>query len=70
VEQQGDVYRIRARQELPRDWRQAKRDADTARAFYQRIPGFDQAGLHLRELDKIHAPAPRKPRARRSYRWR
>src|ERR1039457_4881034 len=40
VEQQGDVYRIRARQELPRDWRQARRDADVARAFYRRIPGY------------------------------
>jgi hypothetical protein len=70
VEQQGDVYRIRARQELARDWRQAKRDADLARAFYQRIPGFGEAGLHLRELDKIHAPAPRQPHARRSSRWR
>ncbi len=69
VEQQGDVYRIRARQELPRDWRQARRDADVARAFYRRIPGYDETGRHLRELDRIHAPASRKP-ARRSYRWR
>ena len=70
VEQQGDVYRIRAHQELARDWRQAMRDADVARGFYRRIPGFDEADRHLRELDQIHAPAPRKPRARRSYRWR
>jgi hypothetical protein len=69
VEQQGDVYRIRARQELPRDWRQARRDADVARAFYRRIPGYDETGRHLRELDRIHGPASRKP-ARRSYRWR
>jgi hypothetical protein len=70
VEQQGDVYRIRAVQELPRDWRQAKRDAAVARAFYQRIPGFDEAGRHLRELDRIHAPSPRKPRPRKVARWR
>jgi len=70
VEQQGDVYRIRAHQELARDWRQAMRDADVARGFYRRIPGFDEADRHLRELARIHAPAPRRPRARRPYRWR
>jgi hypothetical protein len=70
VEQQGDVYRIRARQEWARDWRQARRDADVARGFYRRIPGFDEVNRHLRELDQMHAPAPRKPRARRSSRWR
>ena len=70
VEQQGDVYRIRAHQELARDWRQAKRDADVARALYQRIPGFDDADRHLRELNRIHAPAPRRPYTRRIYRWR
>ena len=43
VEQQGDVYRIRAQQELARDWRRAMRDADIARSFYRRIPGFDEA---------------------------
>jgi hypothetical protein len=70
MEQQGDVYRIRAHQELARDWRQAKHDADVARALYQRIPGFDEADRHLRELDRIHAPAPHKPRTRRVTRWR
>jgi hypothetical protein len=70
VEQQGDVYRIRALQELARDWRHAKRDADVARALYRRIPGFDEVDRHLRELDRIHAPAPHKPRTRRVNRWR
>jgi hypothetical protein len=70
VEQQGDVYRLRALEELPRDWRQAKRDAAVARAFYLRIPDFDLAGRHLRELDRVHAPASRKPRARKVARWR
>ena len=69
VEQQGDVYRIRAQQELARDWRRAKRDAATARSFYQRISGFDEVDVHLRELARIHEPAPRKPRPRRYYRW-
>jgi hypothetical protein len=70
VEQQGDVYRIRAHQELARDWRQAKRDADVARGLYRQIPGFDEADRHLRELDRIHAPAPRRPHTRRVYQWR
>ena len=35
-----------------------------------RIPGFDEADRHLRELDQIHAPAPRKPRPRRWFPWR
>jgi len=70
VEQQGDVYRIRAHRELARDWRQAKRDVDVARALYRRIPGFDEADRHLRALDRIHAPAPRRPHTRRAYRWR
>jgi hypothetical protein len=68
VEQQGDVYRIRAQEESAHNWKLAMHDADLARAFYRRIPGFDEADLHLRELDRIHAPAPRK-RPRRWYLW-
>ena len=64
VEQQGDVYRIWSQRELAHDWRQARRDADLARAFYLKIPGFDEADLHLRELRQIHAPYKRRP-----YRW-
>ncbi len=69
VEQQGDVYRIRAQQESAHNWKLAMHDADLARGFYRRIPGFDEADLHLRELDRIHAPVPRKPRPRRWYLW-
>ena len=69
VEQQGDVYRIRAQEESARNWKLAMHDADIARGFYRRIPGFDEADLHLRELDRIHPPAPRKPRPRRWYLW-
>jgi protein kinase-like protein len=69
VEQQGDVYRIRAQEESAHNWKLAMHDADLARGFYRRIPGFDEADLHLRELDRIHAPAPRKPRPRRWYLW-
>ncbi len=50
IEQQGDAYRIWSQQELAQDWRQAARDAEVARAFYQRIPGFDEADQHLREF--------------------
>jgi hypothetical protein len=69
VEQQGDVYRIRAQEESARNWKLAMHDADLSRGFYRRIPGFDEADLHLRELDRIHAPAVRKPRTRRWYLW-
>ena len=70
VEQQGDVYRIRAHQELAHDWRKAMRDADLARGFYRRVPGFSDADRHLRELDQIHQPAARVARVSRSNRWR
>jgi hypothetical protein len=70
VEQQGDAYRLRAQREFPRDWRQAMRDANVARRFYRRIPGFDEAEVHLRELDLIRQPAPRKLVARRYRGWR
>jgi len=69
IEQQGDVYRIRARRELSRNWRQAVRDAAIAKALYRRIEGFNETGRHLKELEQIHAPV-RKPRPRRYYWWR
>jgi len=69
IEQKGDVYRIRARRELSRNWRQAMRDANIARAYYRRIEGFNETGAHLKELEQIHAPI-RKPRPRRAFRWR
>jgi hypothetical protein len=70
IEQQGDSYRIWAHRELARDWRQAKRDADVARTFYERIPGFNEVDQHLRELQQIYSPPPRKARKRRIYSWR
>src|SRR5260370_25572375 len=48
VEQQGDVYRIRAQQERAHNWKLAMHGADLARGFYRRIPGFDEADRHLR----------------------
>jgi serine/threonine-protein kinase len=70
VEQQGDVYRIRAAQILPSDWRQAVRDANLARGYYQHVTGFNEVDDHLRELARIHAPAVARSKARRSARWR
>ncbi|HXA51327.1 MAG TPA: serine/threonine-protein kinase [Candidatus Acidoferrum sp.] len=70
VEQQGDVYRIRAQQELARDWRKAMSDADVARGFYRRIAGFNEADRHVRELEDIHAPVARTVVKRRPARWR
>lgn len=70
IEQQGDAYRLRAQQEVRRDWRQAKRDADVARAFYQKIPGFNEADNHMRALRVVYASAPHKPRVHRSFLWR
>jgi len=70
VEQQGDVYRIRAAQILASDWRQAVRDANLARGYYQRVRGFNEVDDHLRELAHIHAPAVARSKVRRSQRWR
>src|SRR5262249_28267188 len=70
VEQQGDAYRLRAQRDFARDLRQAMRDAKTARGYYRRIPGFDDAEARLRELDRIRPPAPKKIVARRYSGWR
>ena len=75
IQQQGDAYRLRAQSPLPASSRQAVRDAvvrdaAAARAFYQRIPGFDEVDDHMRELDRIQAPAPRKTKTGRYNRWR
>ncbi len=70
VEQKGDAYRLRAQREMPREWRRAMRDAEAARAFYRRIPNFDQADVHLRELDQIRPPVRHRVRTRRYYAWR
>ena len=69
VEQQGDAFRLRAQREFPHDWKRAVRDAGISRGFYRRIPGYNEADVHLRELSFIRQPAPRKP-VRRYYGWR
>jgi len=68
IEQQADAYRLRAMGELARDPQEALRDAQAARALYQRIPGFDRADESLGQLERVRAQAA-KP-ARRAARWR
>jgi len=70
IEQQADAYRIRAESALNSDLPAALEDAKTARALYQRIPGFDQVDGHLSDLDAIRATAARKAKPRRPKRWR
>lgn len=70
IEQQGDAYRLLAeRHAAAGEWPPAAQNAETARRFYQRIPGFHLVETHLQELDAIHPPAS-KARSRRSRRWR
>jgi hypothetical protein len=73
IEQQADAYRIRAQQEADTAPKQALLDAAKARRLYERIPGFDKVGKHLKELARIEAP-PRRPivrqaNTRRPRRW-
>jgi len=64
IEQQADAYRLRAE----RLW--SWTDAQKARALYQRIPGFDEANRHLKELDRIHRPSRYRVVYARRRRWR
>jgi eukaryotic-like serine/threonine-protein kinase len=66
VQQQGDVYRFRAQQVMRNDPRQALRDIAIARAFYLRVPGYDESEEHLRQLDRLQASL---IKSRRSIGW-
>ena len=71
IEQQADAYRMSAERGAARHPRQAWKDAQTAKRLYERVRGFDQVEMHVKELGRIRYGAPRrasKP-ARRS-RWR
>jgi hypothetical protein len=68
IEQQGDAYRMRAEREARRRPGRARSDAQMAKAFYERIGGFDQAGVHLRELARMRYGAGGSDR--RGRRWR
>jgi serine/threonine-protein kinase len=53
IEEQADAYRIRAVRQLRTNPHAAHHDADLARSYYRRIPGFDQADSHQRELAQL-----------------
>jgi hypothetical protein len=71
IEQQGDAYRLLAARLAATEPQLARRDADSARGFYQRIRGFDRVDQHLRELAQLRfvRKAPRNAGERRG-RWR
>ena len=69
IEQQADVYRLRAESEAARQPRQARVDAQKALALYRRVPGFDQADAHVNELKRIrYGTAAARPVRRRAWR--
>jgi hypothetical protein len=71
IEQEGDAYRLRASRLAAAEPQLARRDANTARGFYQRIHGFDRVDQHLRELAQLRfgRRLPRNATERRD-RWR
>jgi hypothetical protein len=60
IEQQADAYRLRAQRQAAARPRQARSDAQKARDLYARIPGFDQADAHVREIQRIRYGAARR----------
>ncbi|HKE25711.1 MAG TPA: serine/threonine-protein kinase [Bryobacteraceae bacterium] len=71
IEQKADGYRLRAQREAARQPQQAWRDVREARALYERIPGFDQADMHVKELARIrYGTTRRTARPVRRTRWR
>jgi len=70
IEQQGDAYRMRAERQAGRQPQHARNDARKAKALYERIRGFDQADLHLKELARIQYGRAGRGLAPRERRWR
>ena len=69
IEEQGDAYRQRAAAEAGSSPKSARADAARARAFYERVRGFDRVEAHLKEVARLQrAGAVRQ--ASRSRRWR
>jgi hypothetical protein len=54
IEQKGDAYRLRAERDNPKD---AAADAQRAIEFYQKIPGYDRADQHAKDLAQLLAAA-------------
>ena len=57
VEEQGDAYRIRALRGWRTSPKQSYRDAETARRYYRKIPGFDRVDDHMKDLAQVKAKA-------------
>lgn len=77
VEEEADAWRIRAQQLESTDGRAAWDAAQRARQLYRQIAPFDRSEQHMKELARIHSPAPRHASARshgapshRSRSWR
>ena len=70
IEQQGDAYRLRAARRAATEPQLARRDADSARGFYQRIRGFDRVDQHLRELAQLRFVRKAPRTSERRGRWR
>ncbi|MGP8246520.1 MAG: serine/threonine-protein kinase [Bryobacteraceae bacterium] len=71
IEQQGDAYRLLAVRRAAAQPQFARRDADAARGFYRRIPGFDRVDRHLSELAQLRfSPKLSRGAAERRGRWR
>jgi hypothetical protein len=68
IEEQGDVYRLRSLNEAARQPRQSHADAQQALAIYARVPGFDQADRHARELKRTRSAGTSRAARRRSWR--
>jgi predicted Ser/Thr protein kinase len=64
IEEEADAYRRRAEQVQLSAPREAWQDAQTARALYRKLGGFDKAEEHLKELARIHEPSVRRARWR------
>jgi hypothetical protein len=71
IEQQADAYRMSAERGAARHPRQAWKDVQTAKRIYERVRGFDQVEMHLKELARIRYGAPRRQsKPPRRSRWR
>jgi hypothetical protein len=69
TEQRADAWRMRAERDAAPHPQLAWREAQTAKAQYETIRGFDQVDAHLSELRQLHYGTIRNPAPRRRT-WR
>ena len=69
IEEQGDAYRQRAAAEAVMMPKAARADAARARAFYDRVRGFDRVEAHLKEVARLQKAGAARQWSR-SRRWR